>query len=207
MRSEVRASSALDNLCLNDMQRSFVEHFVRTKHGTKSAIAAGYSEATAKSAASRLLKHPGVMEAIAEMQEAALNAIRERHGITLESTLVGIGRVANADPRKLFDENGAPKAIHDLDDDTALAIESVEVVEQYEGSGEDRMFTGYVKKYRFARRSAAQDMLMKHLNGYKEHEKGKGEAAGNAVAALLESLAQRRSMLPIAHEVGDDHGV
>jgi phage terminase small subunit len=184
-----------------------VEHFVRTRNGTQSAIAAGYSEATAKSAASRLLKHPGVMQVIADMQEDALNRVRERHGITLEATLVSIGRTAFADPRQLFDENGAPKAIQDLDDDTALAIESVEVVETYEGSGEDRMFTGYVKKYKFSRRSAAQEMLMKHLGGFKEHEKDKGEAMGNAVVALLAGMAQRRSTLPIAHEVGDDHGV
>jgi hypothetical protein len=123
-------------------------------------------------------------------------------GVDIPNVVLGIARVAFADPRKLFNDDGSPKAITDLDDDTALAIESVEVIEQYAGSGEERVFTGYVKKYRFSRRGEAQDKLMKYLNAYKEHEKGKGEALAGTVAALLGTM--RRSALPVVEQVDHD---
>jgi phage terminase small subunit len=144
-------------------------------------------------------------KAIEAVDVEELAEIRTRNNITIESTLVGIARVAFADPRKLFDKDGQPLPIHELDDDTALAIDSIEVIETYAGSGEDRLFTGYVKKYRFSRRGEAQEKLMKHLNGYKDHEKTNGDASANAIVSLLEGM--RRSTLPVALEVGDDHGV
>jgi hypothetical protein len=90
-----------------------------------------------------------------------LVGVRQVVGVDIPNVVLGIARVAFADPRRLFNDDGAPIPIHDLDDDTALAIESVEVVEQYQGSGEYRVFTGYIKKYRFSPGSSAQDMLKK----------------------------------------------
>jgi hypothetical protein len=73
------------------------------------------------------------------------------------------------------------------------------VVEQYKakGTGEERQFTGYVKKYRFSKRGEAQDKLMKHLNGYAQHEAGKGSGVVNALAQWLDA---KRTPLPVAHQ-------
>ena len=50
---------------MNDKQRAFIDHyFANNMNATKAAIAAGYSEKTAYSQGSRLLKHAEVSEAI-----------------------------------------------------------------------------------------------------------------------------------------------
>ena len=49
---------------LNDRQYAFVQAYSRDPNGTRAAIAAGYSEATAASQASDLLKLPKVSEAL-----------------------------------------------------------------------------------------------------------------------------------------------
>ena len=190
---------------LNARQRAFVFEYLKDRIATRAAIRAGYSMHTARAMGSENLTKPAIRREIDRADGELLARIRSRTGIDLEKTVVGLARVAFADPRKLFDPSGAPLPIHELDDDTALAIESIEVVETYEGSGEERTLTGYVKKYRFSRRGEAQDKLMKHLGGYKEHEQQGGAAAGNAIVALLEGM--RRSTLPVVEHVDSDHGV
>lgn len=49
---------------LTPKQNAFVAAYLIDNNGTKAAIEAGYSEATARSAASRLLTHPGVIAAL-----------------------------------------------------------------------------------------------------------------------------------------------
>lgn len=49
---------------LTPKQQAFVTSYLVDKNGTKAAIKAGYSEATARQAASRLLTHPGVIAAL-----------------------------------------------------------------------------------------------------------------------------------------------
>jgi predicted RND superfamily exporter protein len=44
----------------------------------------------------------------------------EKTGITAERALKEIYRLATFDPRKLFNEDGTIKPIHDLDDDTVM---------------------------------------------------------------------------------------
>lgn len=56
---------------LNPMQRKFVEEFVITGHGTKSAIAAGYSERSASAQSSALLKNPKILEYLKEIETQA----------------------------------------------------------------------------------------------------------------------------------------
>jgi len=58
--------------------------------------------------------------------------------VSLEGTLRSLARVAFYDLRKLFDEGGRPLEIGQLDDDIAMAMEGIEVVETWTGSGEGR---------------------------------------------------------------------
>ena len=76
--------------------------------------------------------------------------VMEKMEITTERTLREIARLAYFDPRNLFHANGAPKAIHELDDDSAAALAGIEVTEEFDGSGQDRVFTGFTKKYKLA---------------------------------------------------------
>ena len=203
-------SKAFALLSLSGQRQAFVREYVEAgcRNAKGAALRAGFSKSFAHSKAGKLLQDPVIKSAIVEIQtgksmvvpvvEHAPIVEQRVVGIDLVSTLIGVARVAFADPRKLFNEDGSPKPIHELDDDTAMAIDSIEVVEQYQGSGEERQFTGYVKKYRFSKRGEAQDKLMKHLNGYAQHEAGKGSGVANA---LMQWLDQKRTALPVAHQV------
>jgi phage terminase small subunit len=144
----------------------FIREYLRDPNGPKAAIAAGYSAKTAASQASRLLKSVKVRREIDKADAERLAKVQAETGITLERTLREIARIAYFDPRKLFDKDGRPLAITDLDDDTAAAIAGLEVLEEYQGSGQDRELIGHVKKWKLSDKKGGLDMLMKHLGGY-----------------------------------------
>jgi phage terminase small subunit len=174
------------------------------RNATAAFKAAGFkgTEGAARVGAYELMRDPRVQTLIAQHESNVLANARANAGVSLERTLKAIAQTAFYDARKLYDANGAPIPIHELPDDVAMAIEGIEVVETWAGTGEDRVFTGYIKKYKLARRTPAHDMLMKHLNGYKAHEEGKAVAQADALANLLGSM--RRSALPVVERVPDD---
>lgn len=144
----------------------FIREYLRDPNGKKAAISAGYSAATADQAASRLLKNVKVKAQIVKADEERMAKVQEETGITLARTLKEIARIAYFNPRKLFDTDGRPLSITELDDDTAAAIAGLDVLEEWDGSGQDRVLRGHVKKWKLADKKGGLDMLMKHLGGY-----------------------------------------
>jgi len=194
---------ASNDLALNERQRAFVTEYLKDRNATQAYIRAGYKGGNAHAvgaSASRLLAQAGVAHELARIDAETLRRVQKRTGVGLAKTLEGISRNAFYDIRRLFNDDGTPKGVHELDDDTAAAIEGIDVVELWEGRGEDRRQTGTIKKYKLASRSSALDMLMKHLNGYKENN----EAPVSALADWLQSMSKQRSALPIVHEVPRD---
>lgn len=187
---------------LTDTQRLFLTEYLKDGNATKAAIRAGYSADTAGSQGSRLLKNERIQQAIQQAQQEVLEAVKHETGITLERTLREIARLAFFDPRKLFDTDGTPVAIPDLPEEVAAAIAGLDVLEEYDGTGKDRIFVGYTKKYKLADKKAALDMLMKHLGGYKEDNKQGGEAAAGTLAAFLQTM--RGSGLKVVKDVARD---
>jgi phage terminase small subunit len=173
---------------MTERKRAFVAEYLRSNNGTQSAIKAGYSAKTAQQASSRLLKDVVIRTAITAHQAAVIEKVQNEAGISLERTLREIARLAYFDPRRMFDAKGNPLAIHDLDDDTAAAVAGLDVLEEWEGSGQDRVLIGHVKKWKLADKKGALDMLMKHLGGYKADNKQTGEATAEALAEFMAGL-------------------
>lgn len=96
--------------------------------------------------------------------------------VTRERLLREISRLAFSDPRRLVNESGAMVPFHELDDDTAAAISSVEVDEY-----------GKVK-YKLWDKGAAQEKLAKHLGLYEKDNGQKGAAEVEALRAILASM-------------------
>lgn len=151
---------------LNARQRLFVAEYLRDKNATQAAIRAGYSEATARVIGPENLRKPAIRLAIDAAIEAELAKVQQETGVSLERTLREIGRIAYFDPRKMFGPDSAPKAITELDDDTAAVIAGLEVSEESTGYGEDRRVIGTVKKWKLADKGGALDKLMKHFGAY-----------------------------------------
>ena len=112
---------------------------------------------------------------IAVRLEELQNELKERNMVTIERVLQEYARLGFFDPRKLFNDNGKPKEISELDDDTAAALAGLEVFEEYDGRGDDRVFTGYTKKYKIADKKGALDSMARHLGMFID----KHEVTGN----------------------------
>jgi phage terminase small subunit len=109
--------------------------------------------------ASRLSDNPNVSLRISELT----NELRLRSMVTVEKVVSEYAKLGFFDPRKLFHDDGKPKDITELDDDTAAALAGLDVQEVYEGSGEDRKFVGYTKKYKLTDKRAALDSMARYL--------------------------------------------
>ena len=162
----------------------FIREYLRDSNGRRAAIAAGYSAASADSQASRLLKNVKVRAEIDSNRAELLAKVQADTGITLERVLREIARIGFFDPRKLFDKDGKPLAITGLDDDTAAAIAGLDVMEEYEGSGVDRVLVGYVKKWKLADKNSALEKLAKHLGAYEVDNKQKSDSLTDLIARV-----------------------
>ena len=94
--------------------------------------------------------------------------LEEKSGVTQQRIIKELAKMAFADIRKAYDNNGNLKSIQDLDDDTAGAIIGVESFEEYEGRGDDREYVGDTKKVKMADKIRAAELLGKHLGMFKE---------------------------------------
>lgn len=164
-------------------RQKFAREYLRDYEVGKAAQRAGFNAVYG----STLIRMPDVRAEIERLEAQAIEEVRIRAGVSLERTLREAAKLAFYDVRNLFNEDGSPKPIHELDDATAAAIEGVEVVELWEGRGEERVYKGQVKKYKLASRKGAVDTLLRHLGGFKEDNAQAGEAAGKAAGEALAS--------------------
>ena len=146
----------------------------------QAAIRAGYTEKRAEAMAYQNLKKPEIQCAI----RAALSG--EPAEITKDNVLREYARIAFFDPRKLFRPDGTPKPIEALDDDTAAALVGIDVREEYEGAGEERVFTGYTKKYKLANKMGALNSLARHMGLFDAKQNGEKDQTEGGIIFMPE---------------------
>jgi len=105
-----------------------------------------------------------------------------RTNITQDRVLQELARLAFFDPRKMFHGDGSPKAIHELDDDTAAAISGLDVV----NVGNSEIGIGQVLKYKTADKGAALANAMRHLGMFND------KLDVNVTNTLAERLARAK---------------
>lgn len=145
---------------LTPKQKRFVEEYIVDLNATRAAIAAGYSESSAKQIASENLSKPDVQEAI----QAAMEARSKRVEITADTVLKRLDQVGGIDIGKLFDDKGRFLHIHDIPEEIRCAIASIKVYEEYEGSGQDKFATGVVREIKFWDKIKANELIGKSTN-------------------------------------------
>jgi len=144
---------------LTQKQSCFVDEYLVDLNASAAALRAGYSKKTAYSTGHENLKKPEIEKAISERRKDA----SDRTKVSLDQVVREAARLALFDPRKLFNADGTPIAIQDLDDDTAACIAGLDVMNI--GSGDE---ISQVLKYKLAPKGQAIDTLMKHLGGYEK---------------------------------------
>lgn len=152
---------------LTERQLAFIAHF--TGNLSEAARLAGYSTnaGSHRRVASAMMKDPRIASAIKAKQSAAVvecgKTLGKEMAVNAENVLRELARLAFYDPRKFIRANGDPVPIHELDDDTAMALAGFEIVEQFEGRGENRVKTGELKKFKIADKGRNLERLGEYL--------------------------------------------
>jgi phage terminase small subunit len=144
---------------------AFTTEYLVDYDGKKAAIRAGYAPKHAASKASHLLADPIVQRSLKTKQ----GRVALRAEVTAARVLQELARLAFADPRKLFDEEGRIKNIADMDEDTAATLSSVQVIKS-QGYVKNDGTSKNKKTYKFSQwdKNAALEKLAKHLGMFKE---------------------------------------
>ena len=152
-------------------QAKFVAEYLISGNATQAALAAGYSPKTAHVIGQENLKKP-VIASLLQVKNTEIAARQDERlaamELTKERVQREIARIAFFDARKMFAQDGTPLAITELDDDTASCIVGLDVLEEWQGTGENRVLVGHVKKYKIANKNVALDQASKILGMYEK---------------------------------------
>jgi phage terminase small subunit len=102
-----------------------------------------------------------------------------RAEITADKVLSELAKLAFFDTRKLLNDDGTPKPINELDDDTARAISGIDVV----SVGNADFGQGQILKYKISDKNKALEQLCKHL-GINAAKKIDHTTNGNAIRSI-----------------------
>jgi len=128
----------------------FVSEYLKDLNGTAAAIRAGYSPATARAAASRMLTNVNISTAIREAQDEIL---KENH-ITVSRIVRELALIAFFDPACLYDHSGRLLSVSEMPPEVRHALPAVEIVESANGA----------RRMRFAGKLAALIALARHMS-------------------------------------------
>lgn len=93
--------------------------------------------------------------------------LRQKFQLSTEGVLRNLSQAVFFDPRKLFKPDGSLKRVIDLDDDTAMALQSFEVTESISGKGEDATPIA-TNKVKWLDKNSARDQANRILGQYKD---------------------------------------
>ena len=143
----------------------FVEAFVTNSgNATQAAITAGYSEKSARRIGTRLSTDVHIAAEIEKRRAQALATAQEKTQLTADEVLASLARDIRFDPAKLLNERGAMKPIHEIDEDTRLALRSFEIDE----IKVDGCVIGQTVKVKFPEKTSAREQGMKHFGLYEK---------------------------------------
>lgn len=167
----------------NQRWEYFARHLAEGKTGDEAYVLAGYEPNRANAA--RLKSNEIIRARMAYLQGRGA----ERAEISVEKVLREMARLAFSDPRALFTERGELRSIHDLDDDAAAAVASVEVVtRQLPRAKGEEVEVEYVHKVKMWDKNSALDKIARHL-GMLDAKLNLGIKEDDPLAALVKAIA------------------
>lgn len=177
---------------------AFVEHYLGSlpRNATQAykKLHPNASTRTCEVNGSALLRKAEVAAMIEARTREIQEKLQQNTEITKERVLRELGRLAFFDLRKLYKEDGTLKAPHELDDDTAAALASIETEELFEGRGESREHVGTLRKVKAFNKAEAIRDAMKHLGLFEKHNK----QVTDPVRELLAAIDGRSKLSPPA---------
>jgi phage terminase small subunit len=174
---------------LTKLERFFVAEYQKDWNGAQAVIRAGSKSKNPDVIADQLLGKAWVAEALEKQVKERLRRI----GVNSEKVLTRMAHLAFADIRKIFGDNGTLLDPDEWPDDIAAAVAGVEVFEEYQGKGADRISIGRTKKVKLWDPNPSLTNMAKNLgiigNG-KHHNEEEGEGGVGRTMTPLELSAK-----------------
>ena len=150
---------------LPERQQRFIEAYLRLGNITQSAIAAGYTVASAGQQGSELLKLPQI-SAIVEREKSSLAA---RAAVKAEEILQEIKHLAYSNITKAFTLDFRVKSLDEIPEELQRCIQEIQVKEQETKEGVSRNV-----KVKFYDKIRALELLGKYKNLWDKADAGAG---------------------------------
>lgn len=162
----------------------FIAEYPKDFNAAKAAERAGYK--WPDRIGPRLLKHPAVKAAIGSQVQEKVDAA----GLTVDRTLEEVRRMAFFDPLEMFENDGTMRQMKDIPPAVRSCIAGFEVIELFEGAGDEKHCYGLLKKVKLTDRNSAVDKSMRYHSLYKDklmHTDPDGEPLMFVVKSILEN--------------------
>lgn len=165
----------------------FIAEYLRTHNATKAAIAAGYSEKTARQQGARLLSNVDIRAEIQAQRKEMVKAAK----VDAQDVLSRLKDEVEADIADLFDDEGKLLPVWEwpLVWRQGL-ISGIEVEELWEGRGEDRVQIGMLRKVKISDRLKRIELIGKHIGVQAFKERVEVDTTED-LAALLSRARER----------------
>lgn len=171
-----RKGASTSRITIEHREELFALAFIANGgNGAAAAVAAGYAEHSARRQAVKLLERPRVREMIQQHQQT----LTKKYELDADLVIRSIVQELSFDPAKLYRGNGSLKDIAELDEDTRMALASVEF-EQIGGADSPVS----VRKVKWASRHQAREQAMKHLGLFEKDNRQKGSALASILAEI-----------------------
>jgi phage terminase small subunit len=159
----------------------FIAEYPKDLNATKAAERAGYK--WPEKIGPRLLKHPAIKAAIGTQVKEKM----EIAGLTVDRTLEEVRRLAFFDPIGIFEDDGTVRQMKDISAEARACIAGVEVVELFDGTGDQRNCYGLLKKIKFHDKNSSLDKSMRYHSLYRDRVQVDIDVDG-----IADSLARAR---------------
>lgn len=176
---------------LSPKREAFVREYLIDLNATQAAIRAGYSRKSAASQADQILRVPQVAAAV----RAAMDERARRAEITADRVLQEVAKLAFLDIGGAFNPDGTLRALTEIEPDVRAGIAGLEVSEHTGAAGTP---VSRFKKLRLTEKTAALQLLMRHLGLLNDKLKLQGDA-DNPLALLIRDI-QGSAVKPVAQK-------
>lgn len=171
---------------------AFAREYVVDHNATAAYRRAGF-KATGHAAevnASKMLRKTEVRKLVAKLEAAA----GERVNVDTDELVRTSLFLAHVDPADIFNPDGSMKPIHEIPREARLAIASVDVADEYEGTGKKRRLVSRKFKIKLLDKNAALDRLFKYRGMFATDNAQKADV----VRQFFEAVSGRSRGLPNA---------
>lgn len=145
---------------LNVKQLAFIREYPKDLNGKQAAIRAGYSAKTAEITASRLLSHVKVGPLVA----AALDARAKRTEIDADYVLYRLAEIDRMDVSDIITDDHTLKPLKEWPKVWRQYVSGIDLAEMLQGSGDERVVAGILKKIKWPDKIRNLELLGKHVN-------------------------------------------